>query len=84
MDCGGKGRVARDIATCECSIYMVENEHDVVIGPRLHFSGEDWKELEMLVFRVIILMQLVECGMWTIHYYGTSRQVIVSDNTWSA
>ena len=36
MDCRGKGRVATDIATYECSIYRVENEHDVVIGPRLH------------------------------------------------
>ena len=36
VDCRGKGRVATDIATYECSIYRVENEHDVVIGPRLH------------------------------------------------
>ena len=35
MDCGGKGRVATDIATYECSIYRVKNERDVVIGPRL-------------------------------------------------
>ena len=35
MDCGGKGRVTTDIATYECSIYRVENEHDVVIEPRL-------------------------------------------------
>ena len=35
VDCGGKGRVATDIATYECSIYRVENEHDVVIEPRL-------------------------------------------------
>ena len=36
VDCREKGRVATDIATYECSIYRVENEHDVVIGPRLH------------------------------------------------
>ena len=37
VDCGGKGRVATDIATYELySIYRVENEHDVVIEPRLH------------------------------------------------
>ena len=38
MDCGGKGRVATDIATYECSIYRVENEHDVVIEPRLQYA----------------------------------------------
>ena len=39
VDCGGKGRVARDIATYECSIYRVENEHDVVIVTLRAFVG---------------------------------------------
>ena len=40
MDCGGEGRVATDIATYECSIYRVENEHDVVIEPRLQTGDQ--------------------------------------------
>ena len=39
VDWGGEGRVATDTATYECSIYRVENEHDVVIGPRLQYAG---------------------------------------------
>ena len=60
MDCGGKGRVATDIATYECSIYRVENEHDVVIEPRLQpeeikrrkpREGEGKKENNLLINR---------------------------------
>ena len=50
MDCGGKGRVATDIATYECSIYRVENEHDAVIGPRLQ-PARDNLAAEVYYFR---------------------------------
>ena len=39
VDYGGKGRVATDIASYSTGIYRLENQHDVVIEPRLHSSN---------------------------------------------